>query len=102
MGECAFGRGFGSVAPDTKPEPGFDEEAWKQIPHVIFDGLRQRYMVRVPESVVHHGLRPLMTISELTPYKLVYVKRTLRKLGINIKFDWPASMVRVCSCRPSP
>jgi cytochrome P450 len=69
MGECAFGRGFGSVAPDTKPEAGFDEAAWKKIPHVIFDGLRKRYM-------------------------LVYVKRTLRRLGINIKFDWPASMVR--------
>jgi hypothetical protein len=56
MGECAFGRGFGSVAPDTKPEPGFYQEAWKEIPHVIFDGLRQRYMVCALQDVVHRSL----------------------------------------------
>jgi hypothetical protein len=47
MGECAFGRGFGSVAPDTKPEPGFSDQAWQKIPDAIVTGLSRRYAVSI-------------------------------------------------------
>lgn len=68
MGECAFGRGFGSVAPDTIPEPGFSLKAWQEIPRAAFSGCQRRYA-------------------------LVYFKRALRRFGIHLKFDWPAEMV---------
>jgi len=71
MGECAFGRGFGSVK-DSTPEPGINEEAWKSIPDAIFNGLSRRY-------------------------QLVYFKRAFRLLGIHFTFDWPREMITVCS-----
>ena len=71
MGECAFGRGFGSVSANSKPEPGIDEEAWKSIPDAIFNGLSRRY-------------------------QLVYFKRAFRMFGIHFTFDWPRKMITVC------
>ncbi|SMY22103.1 unnamed protein product [Zymoseptoria tritici ST99CH_1A5] len=68
IGECAFGRGFGSVAPDTEPEPGFSKEQWQKIPDNIAKGLSMRYAI-------------------------VFLKRSLRKLGIHMEFDWPTEMV---------
>jgi hypothetical protein len=70
MGECAFGRGFGSVAANSTPEPGIDEKAWKKIPDAIFDGLSRRY-------------------------QLVYFKRAFRLFGIHFTFDWPREMITV-------
>jgi hypothetical protein len=74
MGECAFGRGFGSVAANSAPEPGIDEKAWKSIPDAIFSGLARRY-------------------------QLVYFKRAFRLFGIHFTFDWPREMITVCCQR---
>ncbi|KAK7967206.1 cytochrome P450 [Apiospora aurea] len=68
MGECSFGKGFGQTNPNTLIEDGVDEKVWKQIPRSIFDGLSKRYQT-------------------------VYVKKFLRKLGLDIQFDWPAEMI---------
>jgi hypothetical protein len=70
MGECAFGRGFGSVAANSTPEPGIDERAWRSIPDAIFNGLSRRY-------------------------QLVYFKRAFRMFGIHFTFDWPREMITV-------
>lgn len=69
MGETAFGRGFGSVAPDTTPEPGYSLKAWQKIPEAVFSGCKFRYAI-------------------------VYFKRALRRFGIHLQFDWPAEMVK--------
>ncbi|EOD46056.1 putative cytochrome p450 3a9 protein [Neofusicoccum parvum UCRNP2] len=69
MGESSFGRGFGQTNPQKGAEEGADEKAWKMIPHAIFDGMTKRY-------------------------QNVYVKRFLRSLGVDLKFDWPAEMVK--------
>lgn len=70
MGECSFGKGFGQTNPMTSSEieEGVDERVWKGIPRSIFDGLSKRYQT-------------------------VYVKKFLRKFGLDIKFDWPAEMI---------
>lgn len=34
------------------------------------------------------------------PGQNVYVKRFLRSLGVDLKFDWPAEMVKVRLSRP--
>lgn len=69
MGECSFGKGFGQTNPAlTEVENGVDERVWKSIPRSIFDGLAKRY-------------------------RTVYVKKLLRRLGWDIKFDWPAEMI---------
>ncbi|KAB2571181.1 Cytochrome P450 monooxygenase FUS8 [Lasiodiplodia theobromae] len=69
MGESSFGRGFGQTNPQKGVEEGADEKAWKMIPHAIFHGMTKRY-------------------------QNVYVKRFLRSFGIDLKFDWPAEMVK--------
>ncbi|KLU89914.1 cytochrome P450 3A9 [Magnaporthiopsis poae ATCC 64411] len=69
MGECSFGKGFGQTNPVTsETEEGVDERVWKDIPRSIFDGLSKRYQT-------------------------VYIKKFLRKLGLDINFDWPAEMI---------
>ncbi|KAK3897072.1 cytochrome p450 [Staphylotrichum tortipilum] len=71
MGECLFGKGFGQTNPETKTRTerhGVDEKVWASIPRAVFDGLSERY-------------------------QMVYVKRFLRKLGMDLKFDWPAEMI---------
>ncbi|KAK7963627.1 hypothetical protein PG988_010601 [Apiospora saccharicola] len=68
MGECSFGKGFGQTNPNTLIEDGVDEKVWKQIPRSIFDGLSKRYQT-------------------------VYVKKFLRKFGLDVEFDWPAEMI---------
>ncbi|KAK8058496.1 cytochrome P450 [Apiospora phragmitis] len=73
MGECSFGKGFGQTNPNTLIEDGVDERVWNQIPRSIFDGLSKRYQT-------------------------VYVKKFLRKLGLDIQFDWPAEMI-ICERR---
>jgi hypothetical protein len=94
MGECAFGRGFGSVAPDTKPEPGFSKEEWQKIPDAIVKGLSMRYAVS-PWSMFESFSQSMTNFNQM-----VFFKRTLRKLGLNMEFDWPAEMVTVSS-RPA-
>ncbi|OXV06037.1 hypothetical protein Egran_06197 [Elaphomyces granulatus] len=69
MGECSFGRGFGQTNPDKAVEPGVDEQVWRGIPHAIFTGMTRRY-------------------------QQVYIKRFLRRMGIDFKFDWPAEMIK--------
>ncbi|KAH9827609.1 Cytochrome-P450 monooxygenase FUS8 [Teratosphaeria destructans] len=70
MGECCFGRGFGSVAAEkATPEPGIDLKTWLNIPNVVFSGTKMRY-------------------------RLVYLKRFLRTCGINLQFDWPYGMMK--------
>ncbi|CAH0042912.1 unnamed protein product [Clonostachys rhizophaga] len=68
MGECSFGRGFGQTNPDGEIEDGVDEKVWKSIPRSIFDGLSKRYQT-------------------------VYIKRFLRAMGLDVKFDWPKEMI---------
>ncbi|RAH64735.1 cytochrome P450 [Aspergillus aculeatinus CBS 121060] len=69
MGECSFGRGFGQTLPVEEEYLGMEDRIWLQIPHSIFHGMTQRY-------------------------KMVYIKRWLRGLGIKLHFDWPADMIR--------
>ncbi|EAU39601.1 conserved hypothetical protein [Aspergillus terreus NIH2624] len=68
MGECSFGRGFGYTNPQKETTFGIDEKIWSGIPSAIFKGMAQRY-------------------------QMVYFKRLLRKIGVDIKFDWPDSMI---------
>ncbi|RAH78614.1 cytochrome P450 [Aspergillus japonicus CBS 114.51] len=69
MGECSFGRGFGQTPPLKEEYLGMEDRIWVQILHSIFHGLTRRY-------------------------KMVYVKRWLRGLGIKLCFDWPADMIQ--------
>ncbi|KAI1497971.1 cytochrome P450 [Biscogniauxia marginata] len=69
MGECSFGRGFGQTNPDKSAEIDEDEKIWKSIPSAIFDGMTRRY-------------------------REVYIKRALRGLGVDFKFDWPFEMIQ--------
>lgn len=69
MGECSFGKGFGQTNPDcVEIENGVDMRVWNMIPRSIFDGLAKRYQT-------------------------VYVKKFFRRLGWDIKFDWPGEMI---------
>ncbi|KAF4449235.1 hypothetical protein F53441_7454 [Fusarium austroafricanum] len=67
MGESSFSKGFGQVKPNPASEDKHMDEVWGSIPRAIFDGLADRY-------------------------KYVYVKRFLRRLGLNVEFDWPKEM----------
>lgn len=72
MGESAFGKGFGQI--DKVFDPSMYQTArdkqWSKIPNNIFDGLANRY-------------------------RFVFIKRTLRRLGWNLEFDWPGEMIKV-------
>lgn len=69
MGDCSFGKSFGQTNPNNVTcEDGVDERIWKSIPRSIFDGLAKRYQT-------------------------VYIKKFLRKLGWDAKYDWPAEMI---------
>ncbi|KAI9892798.1 MAG: hypothetical protein M1814_001219 [Vezdaea aestivalis] len=70
MGRCSFGHGFGQVTAKEDPDVGLNQDVWKSIPLAIFSSLEQRYWT-------------------------VYVKRGLRWLGFDYKFDWPRQMVQV-------
>ncbi|RDH33525.1 cytochrome P450 [Aspergillus welwitschiae] len=72
MGECSFGNGFGQTNKNKKLELEFDESVWRSIPTAIFKGMTRRY-------------------------QFVYIKRLLRRLGLNIEFDWPREMIAAIS-----
>ncbi|GKZ56835.1 hypothetical protein AnigIFM49718_002129 [Aspergillus niger] len=67
MGECSFGNGFGQTNKNKKLELEFDEGIWRSIPTAIFKGMTRRY------------------------------QRLLRRLGLNIEFDWPREMIAAIS-----
>lgn len=75
MGESAFGKGFGQIDKIFDPTKVVSprDKAWSKIPSAIFDGLADRY-------------------------RFVFIKRTLRAMGLDLNFDWPKSMTRVGSC----
>ncbi|PYI09748.1 cytochrome P450 [Aspergillus sclerotiicarbonarius CBS 121057] len=68
MGECSFGRGFGQTSPGKQIEQDETDDIWRSIPPSIFKGMRRRYQ------------------------QTVYFKRFLRRLGLDLKFDWPKEM----------
>ncbi|EHA20240.1 hypothetical protein ASPNIDRAFT_194740, partial [Aspergillus niger ATCC 1015] len=72
MGECSFGNGFGQTNKNKKLELELDEGIWRSIPTAIFKGMTRRY-------------------------QFVYIKRLLRRLGLNIEFDWPREMIAAIS-----
>ncbi|BCR96891.1 uncharacterized protein AKAW2_30210S [Aspergillus luchuensis] len=72
MGECSFGNGFGQTNKNRKLELEFDEDVWRTIPTAIFRGMTRRY-------------------------QFVYIKRLLRRLGLNVEFDWPREMIAAIS-----
>lgn len=74
MGESAFGKGFGQIDKVFDPSMAKTkrDREWSKIPNNIFDGLANRY-------------------------RFVFIKRTLRRLGWNIEFDWPKDMIKVSS-----
>ena len=41
---------------------------------------------------------PYMCVLLTGSIKTVYVKKFLRKFGLDIEFDWPAEMITVSSC----
>ncbi|PYH34398.1 cytochrome P450 [Aspergillus neoniger CBS 115656] len=61
-----------SLALDMKLKLEFDENTWRTIPTAIFKGMTRRY-------------------------QFVYIKRLLRRLGLNIEFDWPREMIAAIS-----
>ncbi|PVH96074.1 cytochrome P450 [Periconia macrospinosa] len=69
MGECSFGKGFGQTDPEANPQEGVSADVWKSIPWAIFTNISRRYQT-------------------------VYLKKTLRLLGLNLKFDWSPAMVK--------
>ncbi|EPS29010.1 hypothetical protein PDE_03956 [Penicillium oxalicum 114-2] len=72
MGECSFGKGFGQTNPKKTIEPDFDDKVWKNIPAAVFSGMSRRYQSGI---------------------QLVYIKRALRRFGIDLRFDWPKEMI---------
>ncbi|KAJ5935966.1 cytochrome P450 [Penicillium verhagenii] len=79
MGECSFGKGFGQTNPSDsfELELEMDEKVWKTIPTAIFKGMTRRYQVN---ALFSHLM-------------LVYIKRLLRRLGLQFEFDWPREMI---------
>ncbi|RAK95987.1 cytochrome P450 [Aspergillus ibericus CBS 121593] len=64
MGECSFSRGFGQTNAGSHFEQD-ETDIWQSIPSSI------------------HG----------NEAKTVYIKRFLRRLGLDLKFDWPKEMI---------
>ncbi|KAF1940411.1 cytochrome P450 [Clathrospora elynae] len=74
MGETSFSKGFGQIDKIFDPSKVLSgrDKAWSKIPNAIFDGQARRY-------------------------GLVFIKRTLRKMGYNWEVDWPREMTSAIS-----
>lgn len=94
MGESLFGRGFGQIAADTTMMLGIEEKVWKLIPRSVFNGMSRRYQVNVTRNEFPR-ISSSVLIKPADTFQMVYIKRFLRKLGIDLRFDWPAEMIQV-------
>ncbi|GFN13409.1 cytochrome P450 [Aspergillus tubingensis] len=94
MGECSFGNGFGQTNKNRKLELEFDEDIWRTIPTAIFKGMTRRYQVVNEFFELKRGVSDLLTQNQF-----VYIKRLMRRLGLNIEFDWPREMIAVATSR---
>ncbi|TLD36766.1 cytochrome p450 [Venturia nashicola] len=69
MGECSFGQSFGQTDPERAPPKGMDEKIWRSVPRSIFQ-------------------------NQSNKYGTVFIKRFLRKFGIEWQFDWSQDMIK--------